>query len=125
VSTTNRTKYKFTEVERAIFVKIAKLILGSGYDISLVICGDKLTETLNKKFRKKNAPANVLSFPLDKNSGELFLNPRQASKEAKRFGRSISKHIRGLFIHGCAHLSGLKHGRAMDKLEKKLWKKFL
>src|SRR3989344_5201030 len=63
--------------------KISEEILGRDYDLSLVLCGDALSRKLNYSFRGKNKTANVLSFPLSENEGEIFINLSQARREAK------------------------------------------
>src|SRR3989344_4818070 len=96
---TYKIKYKLTARETFLFKKVADKALGKKYDLSLVICGDKLT---NKH--------NVLSYPLSKDIGEIFLNP----KRAKPFT------LTHLFIHAVAHLKGFDHSPAMDKFAQKL-----
>ena len=97
--------------------RAADIILGKKYELSLVICGDALSRSLNKRHRGKNKITNVLSFPLSKSSGEIFLNPRQATRESKNFGRTHKNHLIALFIHGLLHLKGFDHGQKMDKRE--------
>ena len=65
-----------------------------------------------------------MSFPLDKKSGEIFITPKVAEKEAKDFGRKFSNFIAFLFIHGLVHLKGHGHGDTMEMLEIKLRKQF-
>ena len=79
---------------------------------------------MNKKYRKKVYAPNVLSFPLAKNEGEIFLNLRCAEREAKLFDLPLRTRIAHLFVHGCCHLQGLPHGKKMDSLEKAVLKKF-
>jgi len=82
---------------RVPFLKIKDKILGKPYDLSLVLCGDALTQKLNKRYRKKNKPTNVLSFPLSKNEGEIFLNLPLIKKESKKFKINIQPY--GIFIY--------------------------
>ena len=62
------------------FARIKSAILGDLYELSLVFAGDTLTRRLNRTHRGKDKSANVLSFPLEQNSGEIFLNLQQAKK---------------------------------------------
>ena len=62
------------------YEKIANAVLGTKYELSLVICGDALARKMNHKYRKKSYKPNVLSFPLSKNEGEVFLNVRAAAR---------------------------------------------
>jgi probable rRNA maturation factor len=109
---------------RVSFAEIKKAILGEKYELSLVFCGNRKSKELNKIYRNKDYTPNVLSFPLDKNSGEIFINPHVAKKEAPLFEKSYQNFVGLLFIHGCLHLKGMEHGSTMDKAEKKFQKKF-
>lgn len=103
---------------------MARSILGDGYELSLVLCGDELARSLNKKHRGKTYASNVLSFPLTERSGEIFLNIRTAQRETKRFKTTLRKRVALLFVHGCYHLKGHQHGTAMEALEAKTLKRF-
>lgn len=89
-----------------------------------MLIGDTKSRTLNKRYRGKDKPTNVLSFPLDENTGEIFLNADAAAREARRGGISIQQHTVFLFIHGLLHLKGLKHGATMERLEQALVRRF-
>lgn len=122
---TNTTKQKPPRLTREDFVVIQEAILGKKYELSLVFIGDTKSKKLNWQFRKKTYVPNVLSFPIDKDSGEIFINLKKASSEAKDFDMTPKQYIKFLFIHGCIHLKGLYHGKEMEKLEDKFSKKFL
>jgi len=116
---------------RISFEKIARALLpsprrrrGEHYQLSLVLCGDTLARKINRTYRKKTYAANVLSFPLDKYEGEMFLNVEAAAREAKRFKVSLRARLTLLFVHGCLHLKGMRHGNLMERLEKKMLKRF-
>ncbi|MEK7107437.1 MAG: rRNA maturation RNase YbeY [Patescibacteria group bacterium] len=76
------------------------------------------------KEKKKDYPANVLSFSLSKSGGEIFLNVRKAEREARAAGISARERAAHLLVHGCLHLRGFKHGEKMERLEKITLKKF-
>ncbi len=117
----NQTKGK---LPRLPFLQMKNAALGAKYELSVVFTGDALTRKLNKEHRGKDKPANVLSFPLSKTAGELFLNPSRAAKEASKFDRSKKNFLAFLFIHGLVHLQGHDHGRAMDAEEEHICRKF-
>jgi len=106
------------------FVQVKEQILGDKYDLGLVFVGDTRSRKLNLKYRNKNKPANILSFPLTETDGEIFINPNEAKKDATRFKKSYNEFVLYLFIHGCLHLRGLEHGDRMDREEEILFKKF-
>ena len=96
---------------------IKEAVLGKGYRLSLVFVGDARSKELNLRYRRKNKPTNVLSFPLEKNEGEIFLNLRQIRREEKKFGVPFPKLAGRMFIHGLFHLKGHTHGSMMEKQE--------
>ena len=109
---------------RIPFGEIARAILGDKFELSLVVCGDSLAQKMNVTYRKKTYKPNVLSFPLSKNEGEIFLNVRKAAREARTGGISLRERLAYLFIHGCFHLKGLDHGDHMEREESRLMRTF-
>lgn len=101
------------------FADIATTILGARYELSLAFVGSTRAASLNEAYRGKDYVPNVLSFPLAKDTGEIFICPEVAKREAKNFDLSVSGYITFLFIHGCLHLKGYDHGATMDRLERK------
>lgn len=106
------------------YEKIARTILGPRFELSLVICGDDLARRMNREYRKKHYKPNVLSFPISKTEGEIFLNVRAAAREARRLKVSALDRLALLFVHGCFHLKGLKHGRIMEAQEQRILRAF-
>jgi probable rRNA maturation factor len=120
-SITNKTK---STLPRVPFVNIKNAVLGKNYSLSLVFIGKKRSLKLNSSYRGKNKPTNILSFPLDKNCGEIFITPELAKKESVMFSRKPDNFIVFLFIHGLMHLKGMQHGSRMEEAECKLRKRF-
>jgi probable rRNA maturation factor len=106
------------------FLDVKDEILGNEYELSLVFPTIELATDLHIQWKKKDGPVNILSFPLDERSGEIFITLSQARKEARKFDRSYGNHLMFLFIHGCLHLKGMTHGHLMEKSEKKYFSKF-
>ena len=106
------------------FVEIKNEILGKKYELSIVFCGNALSQKLNRIYRGKNKPTNVLSFSLEKASGEIIIDLKKAKTESALFGEKFQNFIGYLFIHGLLHLKGLSHGRTMEAKEQKIRKMF-
>lgn len=106
------------------FARIAERVLGRSYSLSLVLCGDTLARRINTEYRKKTYAPNVLSFPLARNEGEIFLNVRKAEREARTYGFSKKERVAYLFVHGLFHLRGLQHGRTMESEEVRIMREF-
>jgi len=118
----NKTKISIPKIG---YEKIADFALGKNYELSLVFVGKNLIKKLNSEYRKKDNPTNILSFPLTKTEGEIFICPEIAKQESKEIGETLKSHIIYLFIHGITHLKGFDHGSKMEKEEEKIRKIFL
>ena len=87
----------------------------------MVFAPPVLMRKLNRQYRGKNKTANVLSFLIEKNRGEIFLNINLLAQAGE-------KNLPYLFLHGMLHLKGYDHkktkdAKKMEKLEKKILKK--
>ena len=111
-------------LSRAVFVNIAKRILGPRYSLSFSFTTPAHIKKLNLIYRDKNQATDILSFPLSKNEGEIYICLSEARKEAKKFGRDHRNFLLFLFIHGCVHLKGYDHGSTMERIELKFRKQF-
>jgi probable rRNA maturation factor len=112
------------KLPRLPFVHMKNAVLGDKYELSVNVIGKTAMQTLNRTYRGINAPTDILSFPLDQASGEIFINIEETKKEAKKFERPYENFVAFLFIHGLVHLTGLDHGDKMEKEEIKFRKKF-
>src|ERR1035437_553869 len=106
------------------FERIKNAVLGKSYDLSLVFVGDAVSKKLNYIYRQKNKPTNILSFPLSKKEGEIFINLKLARAEANKIGKKYANYVGFLFIHGLLHLKGYDHGKTIEGLEEKYLKRF-
>lgn len=118
---TNKTKGTLPSVP---FCDIKNAVLGKKYDLSLVFIGDTRSRKLNNQSRGVDKPTNILSFPLDEQSGEIFIDLRLAKKQAPDFEKNITQMIGFLFIHGLLHLKGYDHGSTMESKERAFCKRF-
>ncbi len=110
---------------RLPFKRIKNYVLGEKYELSLAFVGEKESKSVNKKYRLKNSPANVLSFSFSKTAGEMLICPKEAARDMRRFNMDYRSFVALLFIHGLLHLKGMQHGSKMEGTEKKILNKFL
>lgn len=99
------------------FNEIRKKILGTSYDLTVIFCTPKESQELNGKYRDKNYPTNILSFPLSHKEGEIYISLSTARRDAKKFDMSYQKFLHLLIIHGALHLKGHDHGSTMEDME--------
>lgn len=84
--------------------------------ITLLITNNNDIQALNKRFRKINAPTDVLAFPFLREEqtksqylGDLVISQEKAVKQALKEKRTPANELLMLFIHGYLHLLGYDH----------------
>ena len=102
--------------------------------LNIAIVSDSAMRTLNRTFRGKDTPTDVLSFLPDARSpvgpgpdrrflGDLAIARGVATRQARQFGHSVQTELRILAIHGLLHLLGYDHETdrgQMGRLENQL-----
>ncbi|MGZ3305642.1 MAG: rRNA maturation RNase YbeY [Asticcacaulis sp.] len=109
---------------------------GHQQDVVVLLCDDDEMRALNKEYRQKNAPTNVLSFPAPKSMrikgvlehlGDIALGLETCVREAAEQGKSLEDHVTHLSVHGALHLLGYDHmddaeAERMEGLERRILK---
>jgi probable rRNA maturation factor len=101
--------------------------------LAILLTNDAEVKTLNRDYRGKNKPTNVLSFPdgseemgahgkTVKHLGDIALAYETIAREAAEQGKALKHHLTHLTIHGILHLMGYDHeaeaeANAMETLE--------
>lgn len=86
-------------------------------ELSVAFVSDTQIQTLNKTYRGKDKPTNVLSFPADNinpSLGDIVIAFETCAREAKEKTISLSDHTTHLLVHGYLHLNGYDHIEDMD-----------
>ncbi|MHA1164381.1 MAG: rRNA maturation RNase YbeY [Alphaproteobacteria bacterium] len=104
-------------------------------EISLLLTSDEEICALNKSWRGKDEPTNVLSFPLGemaqennpKPLGDVVLACETVTREAETRGIELGQHSAHLVVHGVLHLLGYDHAidceaEKMENLETRILK---
>jgi probable rRNA maturation factor len=100
-------------------------------EVALVLTGDHALRLLNARYRGKDKPTDVLSFPGpggDVSLGDIVISVETAARNAPSFGRSLRRELDVLALHGFLHVLGYDHeadAGEMDRLEQRLRKKLL
>jgi probable rRNA maturation factor len=113
-----------SRLPRLPILRIKNDILGKNYSLSIAFVSEEESRTLNKKYRGKDNPTNILSFPLNKNTGEIIMCEAVMKKEMGNFEKTFPEFLGFLVIHGMLHLKGLEHSSTMEKAEKLYCKKY-
>ncbi len=102
-----------------------------GKEISIVLTGDESISKLNKLYRDKDEPTDVLSFcqndeinefvMIDKSDclGDIIISIDALKRNAEYFNVSFEEELNRLLIHGILHLIGMNH-KTNSKEEKML-----
>jgi probable rRNA maturation factor len=112
---------------RAQLARWASAALGrraSGAQLGVRVVGAAESRRLNARYRGRNHPTNVLSFPAaplpararaaERALGDLVICPRVLRGEARAQQKRLRAHWAHLVVHGTLHLIGYEHERAAD-----------
>ncbi len=96
------------------FLNRARLAVGVRGAVDVLLSDDPTLRQLNKSFRNKDKPTDVLSFPAPtnfaaKHAGDLAISLETAARQASAYGHSLRDEVRILILHGLLHLSGEDH----------------
>ena len=87
-------------------------------ELSIVLCSDAHIQALNRDWRGKDAPTDVLSFPQqegeglledDEVLGDLVISIDTARRQAGELGHDLDQELAVLLVHGLLHLLGYDH----------------
>ena len=88
-----------------------------GAEATIHLVGDAEIKEINARWRNKDAPTNVLSFPAAPASkiasarliGDVFVSLQTLQREAEAEDKPLADHFRHLVLHGFLHLLGYDH----------------
>lgn len=96
-------------------------------EITLVFVDNRAITRLNRQFRKKNAPTDVLSFPMREKGadgkfylGDIVISVPQAFKQCFFQEHGLERELEFLTIHGLLHLLGYEHSEGIEEEEEKI-----
>lgn len=82
-------------------------------DVVVLLADDAVVQDLNQRFRDKDKPTNVLSFPAAESAfphlGDVVLGLEYCVAEAHAQGKTLKAHLSHLVVHGVLHLLGYDH----------------
>lgn len=102
---------------RAALAEAAELEADLAFEVSVTLTDDARIRVLNRDWRDKDKPTNVLSFPAADVPedvtpvplGDVILAWETVQAEAEDEGKSLSDHFTHLVVHGTLHLIGFDH----------------
>ncbi len=83
-------------------------------EVAIALVPDSQVRALNSKYRRKNAPTDVLSFPSNERGflGDIVIAKGVARRQAMDMRHSFRTELRVLALHGLLHLLGYDHERS-------------
>jgi len=95
-------------------------------ELSILLCDDDAIQELNRRYRKKNRPTDVLAFPMNEGPGPLpdagllgdvVISLPTATRQAADHDRPIIDEVTFLLAHGLLHLVGYDHATRREERE--------
>ena len=122
---------------RAAFQPSAGSAADQVIEVSILLENDAALQALNKQWRNKDKPTNVLSFPApplpdamlamqtERHLGDIALSFDTLAAEARTENKALSDHLQHLVVHGMLHLQGHDHqtpdeADEMEDLERRI-----
>ena len=124
---------------RAVLKKAADVYdLTENNEVSLVFCDDAYIQGLNKDYRGKDQPTDVLSFALNEGAepvivdgpaqvllGDIVISLETAARQAEEYNHSLEREVAYLTVHGMLHLLGYDHMTEEDKAEMRMEEEYV
>ncbi len=93
-------------------------------ELSIVLCDDTFIHDLNRQWRGKDAPTDVLSFAMGEGEdadlnpeilGDLVISLDTCARQAAELGHAPERELRVLLVHGLLHLLGYDHEESPEE----------
>lgn len=104
-----------------ITTEILKALNLDNVEVSITLTDDETIRQINRDWRGKDKPTDVLSFPMDetvgyryKVLGDVIISIPYAKRQAHQIGLTEREEILRLLIHGILHLLGYDHERSQE-----------
>src|SRR5262249_52949620 len=87
-------------------------------DVTVLLTSDRRMRSLNRRFRRKDKPTDVLSFP-SAQGGDIAISLAIARQNAKVLGHPVEDELKVLLLHGLLHLKGYDHERDNGRMARR------
>lgn len=89
-------------------------------EVSVTLTDDEKIRTLNREYRGKDMPTDVLSFPMEERGllGDIVISLERASYQAELYGHSFERETAFLAVHSMLHLLGYDHETSDEDQQK-------
>lgn len=128
-------KFDVKEELESVLILVVKAALSmekivKDVEVSIVLTDDAYIQELNKTYRKRNTPTDVLSFAMrdsvsseefnfdfqgEEPLGDIVISLERAMDQAKEYGHTFKREVGYLAVHGMLHLLGYDHQTKEEK----------
>jgi len=109
VNCQRRVRVNAAELRR-FAARLRRLLRLRSDSFTVALVSDQRSAALNKRYRRRAYPTDVLSFPADNGAlGEVVIAAETARRNARRYRHSAAEEIKLLMVHGVLHLLGYDH----------------
>jgi len=93
-----------------------------GGELTIVFADDAESKALNSRYRKKEKPTDVLSFPSDMPGylGDILISVPVAIKQSREYGVTLTDELTRLIVHGVLHLLGYEHEKVALSIARRM-----
>ena len=98
------------------------------WDLAVRVVGAAESRRLNRRYRRKDRPTNVLSFPASvpradgsRPLGDLVVCAAVVAREAREQDKTLAQHWAHMIVHGTLHLLGYDHEQPGDARRMERW----
>ena len=108
--------------------EIVNFLKLSGITLTLIMTDNNYIQTINKDYRKKDRPTDVISFAYRENAfpglpdthenlGDVYISLEKAKEQATEYKVTLREEVKRLMIHGILHLVGYDHEKGRKEQE--------
>ncbi|MCY7753232.1 rRNA maturation RNase YbeY [Bacillus haynesii] len=115
---------RLAEIEKLLQFSAAEEGVAEGAEVSVTIVNNEEIQKINKEYRGKDYPTDVISFALEEDGegeieiigadmppvlGDIIISVDKAQEQAEEYGHSLMRELGFLTVHGFLHLLGYDH----------------
>ncbi|RHW41022.1 rRNA maturation RNase YbeY [Neobacillus notoginsengisoli] len=121
-----------SKLESLLNFAAKQLRVEEGSEVSVTFVGNERIHEINREYRKKDAPTDVISFPMEEPGegeieiigaglprilGDIIISIPKTEEQAKEYGHSFMRELGFLAVHGFLHLLGYDHETDEEEAE--------
>ena len=109
----------YTQVIEQVVKQATNILSLQGKEINLVFVSNEAIRDLNKSYRNKDYPTDVLTFPNGEGNqlGDIIISIEKTIEQAEEYNHSFNRELGFLFCHGILHTLGYDHQTEKEEEE--------